>query len=207
MWVRGDQIVLRYRWGDRLAFVHPVTVVSDTPDCIALYLAMGTPIKAPVGHDGLPIPRSLPYEERSALPWRLGDGIWREHSVLWLMHPGAAHAIGLFWRGEKRAFVGWYGDLQSPLVRTATGFDTVDHVLDVDIAADGSWEWKDEDEFAAAQCLGHISPEQAAAIRAEGEAVIAALEPRKWPFNSGWETWQPDPTWPLPTLPSEWNGA
>jgi uncharacterized protein len=21
----------------------------------------------------------------------------------------------------------------------------------------------------------------------------------------GWEDWQPDPTWPLPTLPSDWD--
>ena len=145
MWARGDQIVLRNRRENRIALVHPVTVVADSPECIALYLTVGTPIKIPVGHDGRPIPRSLSYEERVSLPWRLGDGLWREESVLWLIRPGAAHAIGLFRRGEARSFSGWYGDLQAPRVRTAVGFDTTDHVLDVVIAADRSWEWKDED--------------------------------------------------------------
>ena len=205
MWNRGDQVVLRYRRGPRFAFVHPVTVVSDTPERIALYLAMGTLIKAPVGEDSRPIPRCLPYEERVALPWRLGDDVWTDHSVLWLMRPGAAHAIGLFWQGEARSFAGWYGDLQAPLVRTAVGFDTTDHVLDVDIAADRSWSWKDEEEFAAAQRLGHFSPAEAAAIRAEGEGVIAALEQSAWPFNARWENWQPDSAWPVPTFPKGWD--
>ena len=146
--------------------------------------AMGTPIKAPIGEDGRPIPRSLPYEERMTRPWRLGDDVWWGYSVLWLLRPADAHALGAFWRGDRRVFAGWYGDLQAPLVRTAIGFDTSDHVLDVDIAPDGTWVWKDEDEFAAAQRLGHFSPAEAAAIRAEGESVIAALERSAWPFNA-----------------------
>jgi hypothetical protein len=62
MWTRGDQIVLRYRWEDRLSWVEPVTVVEDSPALIALYLAMDTPIKRPVGKDGLLIPRFQSYE-------------------------------------------------------------------------------------------------------------------------------------------------
>ncbi len=73
MWARGDPILLRFRWGDQLAWVEPVTVVEDSPDCIALYLAMDTPIKRPVGKDGLPIPRFQSYESQDRVPWRLGD--------------------------------------------------------------------------------------------------------------------------------------
>ena len=122
-----------------------------------------------------------------------------------LMRPGEAHAIGLFWRGAEREFVGWYGDLQTPLTRTAVGFDTVDHVLDVVITPDRSWSWKDEDEFAVVQLRGLISPSDAAGIRGEGERVIAALEQNTWPFAAGWELWQPDASWPLPVLPDGWD--
>jgi hypothetical protein len=205
MWTRGDQILLRFRWGDALAWVEPVTVVEDSPACIALYLAMDTPIKRPVGKDGLPIPRFQSYESQDRVPWRLGDARWVEHSVLWLARPGAAHAIGLFWQGAERAFIGWYGNLQAPLVRTPIGFDSIDHVLDVQIAPDRAWNWKDEDEFALVQRRGYISPEQAMAIRAEGERVIAAAEQNSWPFDAGWERWQPDPSWPIPTIPDGWD--
>lgn len=205
MWNYGDHVVLRYRWGGRLSWVEPVTVVEDSPDCIALYLAMNTPIKRPVGADGAPVPRFQSYESSDPVPWRLGDGTWLEHSVLWLMRPGDAHAIGVFWRGTARAFVGWYGDLQLPLRRTAVGFDTVDHVLDVDVAPDRIWAWKDEDEFAIVQERGLISPEEAAAIRSEGERVIAAVERNDWPFNAGWEQWRPDANWPIPALPEDWD--
>jgi hypothetical protein len=205
MWTRGDPILLRFYWGDALAWVEPVTVVEDSPDCIALYLAIDTPIKRPVGKDGLPIPRFQSYEPQDRVPWRLGDARWVEHSVLWLARPAAAHAIGLFWQGEERAFIGWYGNLQAPLRRTATGFDSTDHVLDVQIAPDGSWNWKDEDEFAVVQRRGLFSPAEAKAIRAEGERVIAAAAQNRWPFNAGWEHWQPDPAWPVPTIPDGWD--
>jgi hypothetical protein len=207
MWTCGDQIVLRFHWGDTPAWVEPVTVVEDSLECIALYLAMDTLIKRPVGEDGLPIPRFQSYESQDRISWRLGDGRWREHSVLWLARPGAAHAIGLFWRGTEREFVGWYGNLQAPLVRTPVGFDSTDHVLDVDIAPDRTWVWKDEDEFAVVQRREQISSAEAAAIRAEGERVIAALEQGTWPFDGGWEQWQPDPAWPVPTFPKGWDIA
>lgn len=205
MWTRGDQIVLRYRWEGRLSWVDPVTVVEDSPELTALYLAIDTPIKRPVGKDGLPIPRFQSYESLDPVPWQLGDGTWVEHAVLWLARPGEAHAIGVFWRGEERAFVGWYGNLQTPQIRTPVGFDTTDHVLDVQIAPDRSWNWKDEDEFAAVQGRGVFSPVEASAIRSEGERVIAAAEQNRWPFDAGWEHWQPDPRWPVPPLPDGWN--
>jgi len=205
LWALGERIALRYRDGGRLSWVEPVTVVEDTPACVALYLAMGTPLKLPVGRDGVPIPRTLPYEAREALPWRLGDGVWRDTSVLWLARPGAAHAIGIFWRGADWAFLGWYIDLQAPLRRTAVGFDTEDHLLDVVVAPDRSWRWKDEDELAAAVRLGRFTHAEAAAIRAEGEAVIGAVARRAWPFDAGWEHWRPDPRWSLSTMPAAWD--
>ncbi len=198
MWTSGDQIVLRFTWSGDLAWVEPVTVVEDSPELIALYLAIDTPIKRPVGDDRNPIPRFQSYETANPAPWRLGDGRWREHSVLWLARPGSSHAIGVFWRGVEREFVGWYGDLQAPLERTAIGFDTSDHVLDVTIAPDRTWCWKDEDEFAIVQQRGVTPQAKAAAIRAEGERVIAAVEANDWPFNAGWEQWQLDPAWTIP---------
>jgi hypothetical protein len=127
--------------------------------------------------------------------------------VLWLARPGAAHAIGLFWQGPERQFLGWYGNLQAPLERTAIGFDSADHALDVKIAPDRTWSWKDEDEFESVQERGVITPAEAVAIRAEGERVIAAVEANHWPFDAGWEQWRPNPAWPIPLIPDGWDQA
>lgn len=149
-------------------------------------------------------PRS-PSEERAALPQRTGDSVWRDNPVLWLARPGDAHAVGAFWHGGDGAFLDWYVDLQAPLRRTSVGFDTEDHVLVVVVAPDLSWRWEGEDAFAAAQRLGRFTPVQAAAIRAEGEAAVALVERRAWPFAAGGDAWRPDPSWPVPNLPPDWD--
>ena len=80
--------------------------------------------------------------------------------------------------------------------------DSFDYQLDVVVGLDGTWHWKDEDEFALAVELGMYTAEQAAAIRAEGERVIAEL-PALLP--TGWEGWRPDPAWPPLVLPAKWD--
>jgi hypothetical protein len=66
--------------------------------------------------------------------------------------------------------------------------------------APARFRWKDEDELAHAVELELFSAEEAAAIRAAGERVIAA---RPWP--TGREDWRPDPAWALPRLPKGWD--
>jgi uncharacterized protein len=70
-----------------------------------------------------------------------------------------------------------------------------DHQLDIWIYPDGRWEWKDEDDLAKSIEFGIFTAEEAAAVRAAGERVVA-----EWPFPTGWENWRPDPAWPLPAL-------
>jgi len=91
-------------------------------------------------------------------------------------------------------------NLEQPWRETAVGWDTRDHALDVVVDRDGSWAWKDEDHLAAEVTRGHVSHDEAERIRAEGERVIAD---RPWP--TGWEAFEPDPSWPLPTLPAAWD--
>jgi hypothetical protein len=204
-WQSGDDIVLRYREAGTLLWTVPVCVVEDSPECIAVYLAVDTPIKCPVRLDGTPIPRALPFEERFRLPKHIGDGVWHTTSRLMLARPGAAHLVSLFWDGADGSFLGWYADLQAPFARTPLGFDSEDQVLNILIEADLSWRWKDEDEFADAQRIRRFSTTEAAAIRAEADHVIGIIEARAWPFHHGWEDWTPDPSWPIPALPPGWD--
>jgi protein associated with RNAse G/E len=96
----------------------------------------------------------------------------------------------------------WYVNLQAPLHRTPLGFDTNDHTLDVLVAPDKTWRWKDEDQLADAVGVGIYTADVAAEIRAEAERVIANFETR---LPTGWETWQPDLDWPLLSLPAGWE--
>ena len=80
----------------------------------------------------------------------------------------------------------WYVQLQSPILRRPNAIETLDYALDVVVDPDGTWHWKDEDDFAEAQCLGVFTPEEAAAVRREGERVIAN---QLW--VTGWEHWRP----------------
>ena len=115
------------------------------------------------------------------------------------MRLGDPHTVELFW-DEHWRFLGWYVNLQAPLVETVHGYDTTDWALDVWVEPDGAWEWKDEDDFAEAQALGVLTEARAAEVRATGERVVAE---RPWP--TGWENWRPDPTWPLLSLPEGWD--
>jgi uncharacterized protein len=128
--------------------------------------------------------------------WTLEPGT-TSREALALTRPGAAHSIYLFW--DDGRFSHWYVNLEEPLRRNAVGFDTFDHKLDLIVEADGAWRWKDEDELEEAARRGILD---AAAVRAEGERVLAA-----WPFPTGWEAWRPDPAWPVPQLPAGWENA
>ena len=203
----GDQIIVRYRRLGPVTFAVPQTVVEDGPDLTILFTHAGTPIKERLQPDGTPIPREIPYDARSAIPVAVGDGTWKWNHVLTLIRPGDAHDIRLFWREEDWSFRGWYVNLQRPVTRVPVGFDTADHVLDISVSPVLSWAWKDEDELVDAVRIGRFSPEEATAIRAEGERVIARIEARTWPFDAGYEFWRPDPAWPIPEVPANWSEA
>ena len=139
------------------------------------------------------------------LPKKTGDGIWHTNDRLIVARPGASHAYSLFWIAQSWSFLGWYVDLQAPFQRTPIGFDSEDYVLDLLVETDLSWSWKDEDEFADAVRVGRFSAQHADEIRSEGERVIENIEAGGWPFNAGWESWIPDPDWPIPPVPAGWE--
>ncbi len=82
----------------------------------------------------------------------------------------------------------------------------MDYLLDIVISADQStWHWKDEDEFNQAVAIGVFSPEEARAIRQEGERIIQLFKAGRSPFRDGWENWRPPAEWGLPTFPEGWE--
>ncbi len=173
----------------------PTRAIS-THDGPVLWLAAGATVKWPAVA-GRRV-RDVPLEERYTRPWSPVDGVWWGDGVIIIGRPGRGHSIWLFWRDGS--FAGWYVNLEDPWRPSRSGFDTEDHTLDLWVESDGSWRWKDEDELAVAVEVGFFTAEQAASFRAEGERVIA-----EWPFPTGWENWQPDPSWSVPSLPADWE--
>ncbi len=101
---------------------------------------------------------------------------------------------------------GWYINIQDPIRRTAIGYDTMDHMLDIVVSQDmAKWYWKDEDEFLEAEVIGFYSHEKMKAIRAAGERALALLTSERTSFYRKWESWCPDPAWKMPQLSRLWD--
>ena len=170
-------------------------VVSDTDDLLALYMPEGGPLRFP--------PEDF-FGGRH--PWSRKDR-WTGHGVLQLQQPGAMHAVWVFWQGPRRELSSWYVNIQEPFRRSSIGFDTQDLELDLVIAPDGSWRFKDDERLEPWIERGRWSREEVDAIRAEGERVAAELEAgRRW-WSQDWASWEPDPAWPIPPIPDGWETA
>jgi hypothetical protein len=184
-------------WQGRLWTLRPVTVVEDTPQLVALYIAPGTRWKRPLGLDGEKL--RMPAEQ-----WQLGNDVWRG-AALRLTRPTDAHSVLLLWT-ESGELTCWYINLEEPLRRSPVGFDYMDQALDIVVGPDLSWwRWKDEEEMADAVAKGIFSRQQAAQIRAEGERALERLLSRAPPLDRPWERWVPDPNWGVPALSEDWT--
>ena len=189
----GDAVLVRSVYRGRVRWAFPHRFVANDGDRVVLYLTPGTS-GVWMGRD--PDGR---YLER----WARGDDphahVWHTHHLLWLVRPDTdSHMLGVLW-DERWRLRGWYVNLQEPFRKTRLGYDYADLALDVVVAPDGSWTWKDEDDFAETQRLGILDPDAAAALRAEGERVVA-----RSPWPTGWEEWRPDPAWRPLALPDGW---
>ncbi len=200
----GDVVALRWTRHAPADLVMPVRVVEHDASRTVLYLAEGSPIKVHADREGNPLPRSMPLVERERAVASLIDDTWTRTHVLMIHEPHRLGAVWLFWSGTDWSFLNYYVNLGAPLEPSPAGFDTEDYLLDVVIAPDLSWRWKDEDEFAVAIEHELISPVLLHAVRAEGRRFIEEAETRQFPFNQGLEHWRPEPDWGVPELPANW---
>lgn len=199
-WHPGDSVVLREIWDGAVFEARPAIVVHDLPAQTALFVPPGVVCALALDDGGT----ELRIPDR---PWRLAarrrpPGASGVLSFAW---PDTPYAVLLLQEPDGSARE-WYVNLQRPLVRTAIGFDTVDHALDVLISLDrSSWVWKDEDELTEAVAMGLFTETDAGWFRFWGERAVEHLLLRSPPFDEAWEDWRPDPSWPVPTLPLGWD--
>ena len=181
-WNPGDTITWREVWHGTSWLEYEVRVVEDAPEQLVVYLAPGTQFAFP--DDSWPWPGEH--------PWNRGDRRWTGHGVLKLYRPGDAFTVWAFWRGDERAFAGWYVNFQEPLRRTADGIDTCDQELDIWIEPDGTWEFKDDELLDGWVAKGRFTADEVARIRADGARVGEALDRREYWWDERWSAWRPE---------------
>lgn len=204
---RGQTVLHRGWRGGRISFMQVTTAVEDDERGTFLWLPVGAPFYRVVAADGR-THHDAPIDELGP-DARLEERTWGGSNVLIWKSRGDAVSVWWFFSPEF-AFREWYVNLEDPGVRwndgTAAGVDYADHALDIRVASDGTWAWKDMDEFESR--TGHPlywDAAQATAIRAEGERVIGLITARAFPFDGTCCDFQPDPAWPTPVRPAGWD--
>jgi hypothetical protein len=198
---RGDVVVLRYITTDgRIEICWPCRVVEDREDLLALFIAAGSPFKAG--------PKLTAAQKRrqphSALP--PDEYVWR-NDVLRVMIPGRSHSVLIFWAHEagKRRLLKYFINMEEPFRRTAVGFDTQDHTLDIEVTPDLDWRWRDEGELLNHITEGYYTEALAEAARVEGESAIASMRRLEHECMRGWPEWSPPNAWGVPAFVAGWD--
>ena len=190
-------IVWRHLYRGRLRWAIPNLLIEETPEHVVTLLVPGTVCKAPVDYGRVDYVQQLLQAQEA-----IGDFVWHTRRSLMIAPREAAHTVSLHWEHATDTFLGWYVNLQEPMRPTSIGYDTFDQMLDIWIEPDRSWRWKDWGELIEAEQVGIFTPDEADEIRAEGQRVIDSLDTL---LPTGWEPWRPDPAWPLPALPENWD--
>ncbi len=173
----------------------PQIVVEDSEGLLVTF----TPTGAPFGFATGPWPTPTGRH-----PW-FPNKVWKGHGTLHLMRPGDSYAVWVFWEGSQREFAGWYINIQEPFRRTVIGYDTQDLELDLIVEPNGSWSFKDLELLEARVTEGRLTRLQVSAIRDEGARIAAELRAGHLWWDLSWASWQPDLSWPTPSLRRGWS--
>ena len=190
----GEAVALREIWDGRVWYARPATVVTDEPNLTMFHVPPRVVCKEPVGLDGTPL--RIPTDR-----WDLRDTQRGDTRILSFAFPETPYSVILPFDPTGRLH-GYYVNLQTPLKRSPTGFDTIEYLLDVTIPEDrSSWSWKDEDEVEEAVLRGLMSDRDVTWLRSWGEKAVEHVLLREPPFDEDWGDWRPDPSWAMPGLP------
>ena len=207
-WESGTQILLQSIWGSRLVTSRPVTVVEDVPSNLATYTHPNAPFRSIAIKDRYSLPVSqrvdIYMENLNPEAGELEERVSGDFHLLALTPPDSWHSVWLFWSADWQ-FENWYVNLQPPIRRTRRGVIVGDCALDIVVKPDLSWSWKDEDEFAELIDRGFFRDAEVSSVRAEADRMVKVIEDRGPPVSDGWEKWRPEPRWPVPEVPEDWD--
>ena len=176
----------------------PLRVVEDTGDRLVAWLAAGSEIRYWATEDGRE-PRTLPLDQRFRSKLTTARRTWEGPGVLRVIFSDTIYQVIHFWTSEG-IFEGWYVNFEAPSRRIGNQILTFDWQLDLLITPDGTSEWKDEDEAAAAIDAGMLRPEELTASFLAGQQILDDFET----FLSrvgDWREWSAPASWTAMPLP------
>jgi hypothetical protein len=223
-WEPGDTITLRCvghhdgKVRDRpgLLFAMPHIVVRDDDEALVLWMPTGSHrvyvdmadrsrVIAPElwRLDCIRImPKDAPYSVM--LFWKTDSAVSEEPRTQTLIDEQLTVHAGQVAPGARREFIGWYVNLEARYVRTAIGVDTTDNSLDVVIAPDRTWRWKDEHLTQKWIDRGVYTEAETAQLYEDGKDAIARLEAGLFPFDGAYVDWTPARHWRIPEPHPDW---
>ena len=200
----GQQIIVREMWRGLFLSARPVIAVDDDGMRLVTWSPAGTVGCFGTSH-GIADRALLPRHERQLVT--LESSIWKYRGVasrgssLAFVSRDAWASIALTWLPDG-TFLHWYVNFQLPMRRFPQGFESADLVLDIVVAPDRTWTWKDVDPYRSAMERGIVEPDHARAIEVESVNIQAAIAERDGPFCDEWLEWCPPAHWPRPELPA-----
>jgi hypothetical protein len=222
----GQLVVHRLFNRDRLSCIRTGVLVAHDEHGLRLWYSPGNPGLVEMTTDGRGL-RDMPFDEWIRTPRELAPIRWTGPDMLMYVRPATAHSVWWFfresgsgdfanrtgsdtaWRATNRVeFNNWYVNLEEPSVLwhdgPVVGIDTVDQDLDIVAHRDGTWSWKDEDEFTERLAYpAHYWVADERAVRDEGCRAVEAFTAGLFPFDGTWCDWRPDPAWERPAIVPE----
>ena len=203
----GQHIVVRDVWQGHLWSATPAIVVEDSDEWLIEWTPAGA-IGLSATSRGIADRAAFPPGERQLLSLESCKWNYRRvparRSGLNFLREGAWCNIAVGWLGDGQ-FLHWYVNFQTPLSRHARGYDTCDLVIDIVVEGDGTWRWKDAEDFDAALRRGILPAAHREVIRNEADIVMAMLESGAGPFDPKWRKWRPSADWPVPVLAEDFD--
>jgi hypothetical protein len=201
----GSTIVAREVWDGLLWSARPARVVDDDGETLVHWMPAGA-LGCFATSRFFPGREHLPPGERQLVSlasrqWHYRGVPVRGTSLTFVRRDGWA-SIAPTWHPDGR-FVHWYVNFQLPAGRWERGYDSLDLVLDLVVAPDWTWGWKDRAHFDDALARGIFDRSVADAIDAEAERVAQDITARRGCFDESWPRWTPPPGWDAPVLPPD----
>ncbi len=205
----GDLVLRRHFQRDLLSRVWVGRVAADDERGLWIWVATGSAHRDLGAADGRHLRELADLAEWSGVPKAFDPRPWGGDVLMLHPHDGD-YSVWLFLDSDGD-LLRWYVNLERPASRwrdeTLGGVDTVDYDLDVIVAPDRTWHWKDEDEFAARlREPSHYWVDDEAAVRAEGERLVKLAEAGEFPFDGTMIGYRPLPDWSVPAeMPAGWD--
>ena len=201
----GSTVVRRDVFRDRVWTKGPVRVLAsdETSAVTALWPGVVTLASTHFIESKLPGREALRSDSITALAngdYELGEWPWKWNSLVTEIMSERWFTVARM-HGEDGALRCWYVNFERPPRWHASGWDTFDLLVDLVVEPDGTWRWKDEDEYAQGRRLGLVTDAEHAAVESARGQAVALVEARAGVFGADpTRRWLPDPAWPLPTL-------